>query len=323
MKTLRRHIGSLAALFAFEAAARLGGFTRAAIELGVSQAAVSKQVQQLEADLGRTLFHRAHRRATLTEDGRALFGVASRSLGDIARTMAALRSKDQMQPTVIVATLAMSHFWLIPRIPAFNQSHPDLPVRIISQDDMVDLRSGIADMTIRFGGGDWPDGTAQHMFDSEIYPLASPDYLARHAPIHDLDGMLRHPLIAYDLHDETWVGWTEWLAACGKTDAKLSIMLHCTRVVEAMQAAVMGQGIVLGWAGLTGGLEERGLLKRVVSAGMRPRGGVYLVTRQADALSAHARALADWLMLEATRIDADVVTIGAAGKRIRAEGLSG
>jgi len=312
MKTLRGDIGSAAALFAFEAAARLGGFTRAAVELGVSQAAVSKQVQQLEADLGLSLFRRAHRRAELTDDGKALFDVTSRSLGDIARTMAALRTRDQSRSTVIAATLAMSHFWLMPRIPAFNQHHPDVPVRIVSQDDMVDLRSGVADMAIRFGNGNWPDGSARHMFDSEVYPLASPAYLARHAPIDDIDSMLRHPLIAYDLQDETWVGWTEWLAACGTTGAKLSVMLHCTKVVDATQAAVMGQGIVLGWAGLTGGLEERGLLKRVVKLGMRPRGGVYLVTREENALSSHARALADWLMLEAAGIDADAMTIAAA-----------
>lgn len=299
MDIMRRDIGSLAALFAFEASGRLGNFTRAAAELGVTQAAISKQIQALEKDLGVALFFRGHRNVKLTGRGAALFEVVHEALHDIASAMAALRTQDSEGPVVIATTLAISHFWLLPRLPKFKQKHQNVPVRIISQDEPVDLRSGVADMAVRFGSGDWPDGNAKRLFSAEVYPLASPDFIAAHPAMESPADLRTLPLIAYDEVDPTWVGWRAWFANAGIDGRISSAMLQCTRYADAIQAAVMSQGIVLGWSGLNGGLEEHGALIRVSAHSVQVPGSFYLVTRPRSEEIADARAFADWVRDEA------------------------
>jgi DNA-binding transcriptional LysR family regulator len=310
----RHQIGSLAALFAFEASCRHGNFTKAASELGVTQAAVSKQMQSLERELGVSLFRRLHRRVEPTEHGHMLFEVVSRSLGDIGAVMSRLRTADTKKPLSIAATLAMSHFWLLPRLPAFKHLHPDIAVRVVSQDEVVELNTGIADMAIRFGDGSWSDGEVHYLFDSEIYPLASPGFLRRHGTIDTLDDLLRCPLIGYDQLDPTWIGWKRWLAAFGSPTGSIPFAFQCTRYADAIQAAVMDQGIVLGWGGLTGGLEEQGLLRRLTKHALKSRGSFYLVTARRGESRDNLDAFEAWIRREAVTHEARPTVISPVSR---------
>jgi DNA-binding transcriptional LysR family regulator len=315
MKALRFELGSPAALFAFEAAGRHRNFTRAARELGVTQAAVSKQIRTLEADIGVELFHRRHRHVELTETGGMLFDVVSKSLGNIVSTINIVRERGQARPVVIAATLAMTQYWLMPKLPVFSQIHPGVRLRILSQDEPIDLRSGVADVAIRFGKGTWADGDARHLFDSAVYPLAAPEYLARCGPIKGAADILGLCLIGYDEVDPTWVGWTAWFAASSEIHAHPDIKLQCSRVTDAIQAAARGQGVVLGWRGLTGGLEESGELVRVGDQAMQPNGSFYLVTRKGIGENHEVKVLVDWLQNEAVAIEPSRVSSGALASR--------
>lgn len=293
MASLRNQLGPLTALVAFEAAGRLGSFTRAGGELSVSQVAVSKQVQGLEADLGVRLFSRLHRRVELTADGRRLFEVVSRALHEMAETVSSLRGGAEPRPVTIAATLAMSHFWLLPRLPLFQQAHPEISVRILAQDEPVNLRSGLAGLAIRFGDGKWRDGHATLLFDGEIYPVASPRYLAGRPPLERAEDLLGEALIGCDKLDPTWVDWPDWFAGCGLGGRMGPVRLQCSRYADAISAAVLGQGIALAWKGGTMDLEARGELVRLTQTSLRARDSFFLV--EPDESTPQAQAFADWI----------------------------
>src|SRR5262245_34032901 len=158
MEGFRRRLPSMTSLVVFEAVARRLGFTKAAVELNVTQAAVSRQVQGLEQDLGFVLFRRLHRRIELTERGQILAGVLSQSFNLIDQTIAGVRTRSEEDELVIGATIAFTQLWLLPRISDFRKSHPDTKIQLISQDTPIDLDRDKADLVIRYGDGIWPDG---------------------------------------------------------------------------------------------------------------------------------------------------------------------
>lgn len=297
----RHEIGSLGALFAFEAAGRLGSFTRAADELGVSQAAVSKQVANLEANLGQPLFQRLHREVRLTRAGTELFGATTEALDAISRSMRSLRRNETLHPVTIAATMTTSHFWLMPLLTSFKRSHPDVALRLLSEDTTVDLRTGAADIAIRFGDGVWRDGRATRLFGGVVYPMASPSLVDSHARIDTVDDLLEWPLIAYDTPDRSWVSWSDWLKAAGCNRPPATPTLSCTRYLDAIQAACAGQGVVLVWGGLTGGIEERSGLVRLPGPAFSPRGDFYLVQSSKTEDNPGCALLAAWLTSEARK----------------------
>ena len=160
MSDFRRHLPPLGALVIFEAAARRMSFTRAAEEIGITQAAVSRQIQSLERSLGFPLFRRKHRGIELTERGRMLSRTMSDALGRISETVETITDRNQSAELVIAATVAFSHFWLLPKISGFRRAHPDIRLKIVAQDGWVDLmqdeatwRSATATAT---GPTQWP-----------------------------------------------------------------------------------------------------------------------------------------------------------------------
>jgi DNA-binding transcriptional LysR family regulator len=302
MTNLRREIGSLTALFAFEAAGRLDSFTLAAAELGVTQAAVSKQISALEHELDTSLFRRMHRSVQLTEKGQELYQAVHDGLSGVVAAMQTLRIGTQPRPLTIAATMSMSHFWLLPRLPSFKKQHPDIAVRIVSQDEFLDLRSGTADMIIRFGDGSWPDGEDRMLFRGEICAMASPGFLASHGSIDTVEAILSCPLISYDTLDWSWEisTWTQWKKVGGVAGKLPAPALSFSRYIDAIQAASADQGVVLAWRSLTGGIEEKGQLLRLPGPPLVPRGAFYLVSTDKAEEQPECRAFRDWLVDQAS-----------------------
>ncbi|WP_158970554.1 LysR substrate-binding domain-containing protein [Chachezhania sediminis] len=298
MSTLRRNLGSLTALLTFEAAARHGSFTDAADELGVSQAAVSKQISALEAAVGRPLFERLHRGVRLNSDGTALAEVAGQSFGALAEALQALRRQGAAREVSIHATMTITQLWVMPRLPAFTTAHPEITVRIISQDELLRLDRTDISMAIRYGNGNWTDGRVIHLFDARIYPVAAPSFLARH-PGLTVEQVVREGLIIdYGKPTDTFIDWPEWLAAVGLPPIRPAALLHFTQPVDAAQAARFGQGVALAWSGLSGGMEENNDVVRLDDREMRAPDSFWLVLRDE---SPEALAVADWIMTQADR----------------------
>jgi len=169
----------LNALRAFEAAARHLNFTRAAIELCVSQGAVSHQVAQLEARLGTRLFHRLPRGLALTDEGHALVPVLAETFDRIGATLD-LYADGRFRHGVhvgVVGTFATG--WLLERLGDFESHHPHIDLRLAINNNRVDLAGEALDYAIRFGDGAWHGTAAEPIMDVPLTPLCAPAVAAR------------------------------------------------------------------------------------------------------------------------------------------------
>jgi LysR family glycine cleavage system transcriptional activator len=172
MKPLR----SLSGLLDFECAARWGSFKLAARELHKTPSAVSLQVKQLEEALGFPLFVRHARHIALTAKGQELATSVGRMLGDLHARIAALQRGDEEAVLRISTTHSLAIKWLVPRMPRFTKRHPELDIRIDSNDTPVDIEDDGVDVAIRYGPV--RDGDASMLFRERLVPVYSPDLLA-------------------------------------------------------------------------------------------------------------------------------------------------
>ena len=164
----------LAALKAFEAAARLGSFSRAAEDIHVTHGAVSHQVKALEALVGAPLFARNGRRVTLTADGKALADRVRAALRDITEAMESVSRRDRNKQLTVSMLPSFAARWLMPRLGRFMEKHPDIPVNVHASLALADFARDGVDMAVRFGQGGWPNLEAEKFMDDERFPVASP-----------------------------------------------------------------------------------------------------------------------------------------------------
>ena len=303
MHRLRRRLPSLTALLAFDAAARAGSFTRAAMELGVTQAAVSRQIQALEADLGFPLFHRQHRRIDLTERGRVLAASVAQGFTQIAEAAETLTRDSPRDELAIGATLAFSHFWLLPRISDFRARHPGFKLRILTQDASSDLQRDPVDVAFRYGAGTWADGRGIKLFGDEVVPVASPAFLAAHGAPRTIEALAAAPLIAFEVTDPSWLGWDEFMRSFDCHVERRNIALRCNTYVDAISAALAGQGIAFGWTRLLEDLLARNQLVRVTDKRLPVPYGYFVLASARGRTSNAAQVFLDWVRQTA----ADVV----------------
>lgn len=294
-KGYRRLIPSMTALVEFESVARLSSFTVAANELGVTQAAVSRQVKFLEDTLGVRLFHRLHRSIELTDEGEALYLVVAESMQKIAGVFDRLSSGPVQQELVLAATSAFSHFRLLPRLASLKKAQPNLQLRLSTQMFTADLRHKEIDVAVRFGNGRWSDGTATLLFDEEVFPVCSPKWVESRGMPQTLQDVANAALIESDSTSEGWMGWEAWFNAVGLRPLRLNFALRCSLYTDAIQAARYGEGIALGWGRLVHDLVETGELLRLPVASFKPNDAYFIVVPHGRTITAATDGLIDWL----------------------------
>lgn len=302
MSDYRRTLPPMSALVAFEAAARRMSFTRAAVEIGVTQAAVSRQIQSLETHLGFPLFLRRHRSLELTERGGILARALSESLANIATAVGAVSGEPQPEQLVISASVAFSHFWLLPRLTAFRRDNPSVQLRLVAQDEAGDLRDGDTDLAIRYGEGRWPDGKASLLLTDHVYPVCSPDYIALKGRPDCAADLAGHRLIAAHPQEANWLDWARWTASFGLPGGAPEIALTCNFYTDAVQAALSGAGIALGWHRLIEHLVADGRLIRVATESWQIREAHYLVLNRERRHRPMAAAFVDWITAAAAAL---------------------
>lgn len=233
-------IPPLAALRAFEAVARHLSFTRAAEELGMTQAAVSYQIRLLEERLGMPLFLRRPREISLTETG-TLFARPTIDAFDMLREAFADPSADTISTLSISTVPTLAGAWLSPRLGKFQMANPNLAVRLETSDDIVDFAREDITVVIRAGLGEWPGLEAVRLMPIEYTPMVSPDLL-RNCPLNTPADLLKLPLL--DRGDAYWALWmreagVDFHASYAKPGLTLSTDLHEAR------AALGGYGVAM------------------------------------------------------------------------------
>ncbi|MRG54259.1 LysR family transcriptional regulator [Phyllobacterium sp. SYP-B3895] len=194
----------LASIRVFEAAARHGSFTKAAEELGMTQAAVSYQIKLLEERIGAQLFLRRPRQVTLTEVGARLSPVISDAFDMMRAAIAATRENaDGVLTISTIPTFAAN--WLVPRLGSFQLAQPNLAVRLQANREIIDFSRQDADIGIRSGSGKWPGLVAHRIFDADFTPMLSPKLAASIGGVKSPEDLLRLTIV--DPGDPWWRLW--------------------------------------------------------------------------------------------------------------------
>jgi putative choline sulfate-utilization transcription factor len=274
----------LRTLLFFEAAGRLLSFSAAARELACTQSAVSHQIGWLEADLGTALFRRLHRGVALTPDGVRLYEATRDALDGIGD--AVTRIRDRHRPGVLnVATdFGFASGWLLPRLGALRQLLPELDVRIVTMQNAIDLRREAADIAIVFGHGHWPGCDAELLFPERVLPVCSPGFRASRAPFAAAAGaaapadLASLPLLHLECSGPAaWLSWSDWFTLHGLPVPAGGHDLTFNNYPLVLQAALMGQGVALGWSPLIAELMRDGHLVALLDRPVQTERGYFLV----------------------------------------------
>jgi LysR family transcriptional regulator, glycine cleavage system transcriptional activator len=230
-------------LKAFEAAARLGGVKRAAAELHVTEAAVSRQVRNLEESLGVRLFERRHRAVVLTNEGRLLLAEASGAFARLDAVTEALTGGRDANVLKIFSYPTFALRWLIPRISLFRSKHPGIQVELSVSHEFVDLKSTQFDGAIRAGTGDWPELRVTKLFPYVLVPACAPSLIAGSQQPKHVSDLSRFTLIHSLVRPDDWRLWLQGVGANVNLAGRSGLHLHSPGL--AYQAALEGMGVAI------------------------------------------------------------------------------
>ena len=236
-----RSLPPLSTLIGFEAAARLGSFSRAAEELHITQSAISHQVRVLENHLGQPLFRRIGRRIELVDAGRDFLITARTALEELRHGVRRLNAYSKPGSVIVMMPGALATGWFIPRLASLRAAHPWVDPWVHTSDDTYVQQE--AEIDIVLGGVLWADPGAQSLVlaKDRLVPLCAPSLADALPDLPDARRLDKAPL----LHDETINDWQSWFAAVGSTRSEFSLGYNFSDTGQMLQAAVLGLGVCL------------------------------------------------------------------------------
>ena len=296
MQKLWKLVSSPRHLLVFEAAARMGSFTKAAQELNVQQPAVSASVKQLETALGVGLFARAHRSVTLTLAGEQLYNEVSSAFARIYQTADALSQRSTQKHVTLSASTAFAHYWMVPRLAAFHSAHPDVDLRLQTSEREPDIDVEGISLAIRRGNGVWPGCKSRLIAPEVIMPIASPRVNAAAINLVTIANLKNQSLIHLEEPIRARPTWTDFFAHWNVpyTEPKSGLRLNDYALV--LQATIAGEGFAFGWQHVTQHLVDQGLLAARAEWSWRTGAGFYLVWSDTAPLSPEAVRVREWLI---------------------------
>src|ERR671923_2392883 len=240
----RNVMPSLDLLTGFEAAARHLSFTKAGEELFLTQSAVSRQIKELEDQLGVPLFQRRHRALALTEAGQQFYAAAAQVITTMRTATERLRSQSgRKRPLSVTTTHSFAAMWLIPRLAGFTRTHPGVDVRITADTRVQDLERDGLDIAIRHGPASLAGPDAVRLFGERVFPVCSPKLLKK-KHLNEPADLRHHVLLQYDDPEvrHPWLHWKTWLEVERIADLKPAGTLSFSGYEQIIPAAVAGHG---------------------------------------------------------------------------------
>ena len=289
---------------AFESAGSAESFSEAARDLNLSETAVSRKIKLLEQHYDQPLFVRGRRSVTLTLQGQQLLEQVRPLLIQLVEI-----SRDQLGPEArqaisLAATNSVSSLWLMPRLRQFKRLNHNIKIELFSSDDDKDCMAETNDLVILRGEGEWPGFRSKKLFGETVFPVCAPDYLQT-----DQTPMRPEKLTAYSLIDVAsshteWMTWREWLRASGNVRVEPRRSASFNTYPLAIQAAVDGVGIALGWGHLVDPLLKSGqLIRPLGDLQVRTKSGYYLLVPRRQKSTPERRVVEKWLLeASATRL---------------------
>ena len=296
----RNALPALDLLVGFEASARHLSFTRAGEELFLTQSAVSRQIKELEEQLGVVLFQRRHRALALTDAGQQFHAAAAQALATMRAATDHLRAQNGRKPLSVTTTHSFAALWLIPRLAGFTRTHPGIDVRITAETRVQNLERDGLDVAIRHGPASLAGPNAVRLFGERVFPVCSPKLLKK-IPLRQPADLKNHVLLQYDDPDgrHPWLHWKTWLEVAGIADLKPAGSLSFSGYEQIIPAAVAGHGVALGRSPLVKGLlAAKELVAPFKSSADPARAYFAIVSRNAQGRKEVAEFV-DWLKAEA------------------------
>ncbi|MBK5001126.1 LysR family transcriptional regulator [Pseudomonas sp. S31] len=298
---------SLRAVKAFVAAARYQNFTRAAEALCVTQAAISRQIRDLEEHLGAELFNRSGRAVELTPAGAIFFDAVQLSFTNIAQAAERIRHTDTpRQRVTLCCSPAFANFWLGPKLPIFFAAHPQIDLNVVVTQNFLTLENGLTpDILICKVSKSGQGYVSQPLVCDVIYPVCTPQYLERHPQIRTLEGLRDTALLNLSPFGRSQVAehvdWKVWFGYqdidLQRRDAEAPLLFNANDYSLLIQLAQQHQGVALGWHYLVAPLVEQGVLVRPVDETLVHRDTLhYLSLHEAKSHDPSCTIVREWLL---------------------------
>jgi len=280
----KKDLPSFSSLIAFESAARQQSFKRAAEDICVSQAAISRQIRLLEENLGCELFARNHKTVSLNDKGKLFLDAVSLGLSHIEIATNQLRESNNSTSLTIGLMSSFAGLFLAPRIGEFRKLYPDIDIYVISLERNPDPKKDHFDIMITMG--ETPSALYKniHLFEEEIFPVCSPYYLNKNSRIDSPLDLLEHSLLSTD--DEHWenipwapINWDSWFTQLALQASPLK-GLRYSNYQMMINTVISGHGICLGWKHLVDQLITEGSLIKPIKEKIYPGRSHYLLIRK-------------------------------------------
>lgn len=296
MSEFRRNIPPIGQLIAFEAAARLGNFTRASEELHMSQAAISRQIRELEKRLSTVLFRRGRHDVSLTKAGEQ-FLISVRPalqmmLSAVEDTRALSRSSNEF---VVYSDQSIDSSYLLPRLRRFLDLHPEIELKLISTGKPIEEVQSWFHIAFQ-AGPVWPTNYETiAIADDEVFPVCSPGFLAQHPSIVDPDLLATVSLLHFEQPGRQWISWEDYLGWLGCNISPPRKQIKFTRYPTLLHAAENGDGVALGWQNSVSSRLTSGTLIRVGTKGMKLKNYLHSYIRKDQPRTSLAFEFLEWL----------------------------
>jgi LysR family glycine cleavage system transcriptional activator len=291
---MARKLPPLNALPSFEAAARLLNFSKAAEELSITPGAISRAIKHLEDQLNVMLFERGTRSVRLTVVGEP-YARAVREVLEQLAAATALATARRSDSTLNVSTSdGFAGRWLVPRLYRFHRAHSEIDVRVSTTGKLTNFLGDGIDIAIRYGAGSYPGLTSEFLTDEEVFPVCSPKLLKGAHPLRKPEDLKHHTLI----RDAYPIDWAAWLASAGVKGVNARRGLTFDSYTFAVEAAVQGEGVVLGRTMLVADDLAAGRLVRPFKHTLKAVSSFYVVYPPDAIRQRKVKAFRDWLFSE-------------------------
>jgi LysR family transcriptional regulator, glycine cleavage system transcriptional activator len=291
-------------LVGFEAAARHLSFTKAGEELFLTQSAVSRQIKELEEQLGVELFQRRHRALALTDAGKSFYASAAQVLTTMRAATDQLRAQAGKKGLSVTTTNSFAALWLIPRLAGFTRTHPGVDVRIMAETRVQDLERDGLDLAIRHGPASLAGANAVKLFGERVFPVCSPKLLNdKSKPLREPKDLRYHCLLQYDDPDgrHPWLHWKTWLEVERIADLRPAGTLSFSGYEQIIPAAIAGHGVALGRSPLVKDLIASGDLVAPFKSIADPARAYYAIVSKSAEGRKEVAEFVSWLKQEAAK----------------------
>ena len=300
----RNALPALDLLVGFEAAARHLSFTKAGEELFLTQSAVSRQIKELEDQLGVELFQRRHRALALTDAGKSFYASAAQVLTTMRAATDRLRAQAGKKGLSVTTTHSFAALWLIPRLAGFTRSHPGIDVRIMADTRVQDLDRDGLDLAVRHGPASLAGSNAVRLMGERVFPVCSPKLVKdKSKPLREPQDLRNHCLLQYDDPEgrHPWLHWKTWLEVERIADLRPAGTLSFSGYEQIIPAAVAGHGVGLGRTPLVKDLLASGELVAPFKSSADPARAYYAVVSKSAEGRPEVNEFVSWLKQEAAK----------------------